>query len=246
MSLAATNEMIADRRCSTCPVRSHAICQALRGVEIDRLNSMRSPRKYRRGDVIWEEGSEADFIAIVVSGVADLDKLLPDGREHIVGLLFASDWLGQLFSERNKVTAKAVTDLELCCFPRQRFEQALGQLPSLEHEMFIRVLSELEETRNWLVTLVRKNAGQRVADFLLTLARKNDSPFCPHTDDASAIDIILPLTRGETASYLGLTIETVSRSFTKLKLAGLITMDGQRKVRILDREALTRYADPDD
>ena len=110
----------------------------------------------------------------------------------------------------------------------------MKESPGLEHRLLQQTLKELDEASDWMVTLGRKTAAEKVASFLLLIARNIDPTIAPGTK-AAAFD--LPLTRADIADFLGLTIETVSRQLTKLRADGVIRIENNRHVAVdnLDR-----------
>jgi CRP/FNR family transcriptional regulator, anaerobic regulatory protein len=177
--------------------------------------------------VSWA-GDDNAMCANVVSGALKLLKSTSDGREQAVGLLFEGDFIGQPFADSNDLTAIALSDTDLCLYPRSQFERVLADRPKLERALLERTMRSLNEARDRQLTLARKGAKARIAGFLDHLA-----------EGIGRSDIELPMSRGDIADYLGLTIETVSRQFTDLKASGLIEVErGGRRVRILDRDGL--------
>jgi CRP/FNR family transcriptional regulator len=218
--------------CSNCAIRSRAVCGVLSDSELVLLNEMSWHKTYPAGATIFVEDDDPVFFGNVVSGVIKLSKMLADGRQQIVGLLFPSDFLGRAYAERSQMFAEAATEVELCCFPRDRFQALLQQKPGLEHRLFERTLDELDSAREWMVLLGRKTAGERVASFLHMVARRSQNHGCAHTPEPAELRIQLPLTRADIADYLGLTIETVSRHITRMKTAGLIRLLSNREILV--------------
>jgi CRP/FNR family transcriptional regulator, anaerobic regulatory protein len=200
-------------------------------------------RHFRKNEKIWDEGDDTSYFAIIVSGAVKLVKLLPDGRQQIIGMLFASDFVGNLFSDKRTSFAEAATDTELCCFPRKEFERAMCDNPGIEHALLERTFQNLTQAREWLVTLGRKKATEKIATFLISLIDQTKKMHCENLPVASAKVVIeLPLNRSEIADYLSLTIETVSRHFTKLKKAGIIDFDLPQRIVVLDPDRLCKLA----
>lgn len=225
-------------RCSVCSIRHHAVCGALTDAELTRLNQISRRRMFAAGQIIMTDEDQADFFANVVSGVIKLAKTLADGRQQIVGLLFAPDFVGRAYSDQNPYFAEAATDVELCCFPRDSFEAILKDHSGLEHRLFERTLDELDSAREWMVLLGRKTAEEKVASLLLLIARRALMTGCPHSAPASALQFDLPLTRADMADYLGLTIETVSRQITRLRTKGAIKLVDTHNFLVPDIAAL--------
>jgi CRP/FNR family transcriptional regulator len=172
-------------------------------------------------------------------GVVKLTKVMADGRQQIVGLQFAPDFLGRPFIEESAITAEAATESEVCNFPRHVLDRLVKKTPELEHKLHRQALKELDEARDWMLTLGRKTAQEKVASFLYLIATHID----PECVDMSTFD--LPLSRADIADFLGLTIETVSRQFTKLRKENVIRIENNRHVTVPDMDRLMRYAGND-
>ncbi len=229
-------------RCGICAIRHKAICAALCADEITALNRLSRRRSVPAGQTILGEGEAHTIFANIVSGVVKLTKTLDDGRQHIIGLLFASDFLGRAFRRDNPYFAEAATDVELCIFPAAGFEKLLPDHPGLEHRLFQFTLSELDACQEWMLLLARKRAEERVASFLLMIAKRVPSVDCPPAENPGSIHFQLPLSRAEISDCLGLTIETVSRQMTRLKTKGVIELVNYREIVIPDIRALQQAA----
>ena len=215
----------------------------LSDTEIERLNAIARFKRYYPGQVILRDSDEPDYFANVVAGVVKLTKSLSDGRQQIVGLQFASDFLGRPFRARNPYFAEAASEVRLCTFERRRFERLVAEFPGIERRLFEHTLDELDAAREWMLLLGRKSAGEKVASFLLLVARRTRQVGC---DASAALDFArfeLALSRNEIADYLGLTIETVSRQITGLKRSGVIELDGTRTVIVPEIDRLVRAAE---
>lgn len=189
------------------------------------------------GQMVLAEGAHAEFLGVIVSGVVKLTKTLADGRQHIVGLLFPSDFLGRAFRSENKYYAEAATDVELCHFPRAAFEKLLGECPPVSHCLLKLALNELDTCQEWMLLLGRKSAEERVASFLMMIARR-----AALTASDGSVQFELPLARSDIADCLGLTIETVSRQITRLKSRRIIGLVSNREIFIPDIARLEEAA----
>jgi CRP/FNR family transcriptional regulator len=187
-----------------------------------------------KGRMILGEGDAQSVFASIVSGVVKLTKSLEDGRQHIVGLLFAPDFIGRAYRADNPYFAEAATEVELCVFPAGGFERLLKDHPSLEHRLFELTLSELDACQEWMLLLARKTAAEKVASFLLMMARRAANLGCAHSAGQEALHIHLPLSRAEIADCLGLTVETVSRQMNKLKDANVIGLLNYRDIVVAE------------
>jgi CRP/FNR family transcriptional regulator len=231
-------------QCENCAIRDEAVCKGLSADELLKLNRIARRRRVPAGQLIFGEGEPRDFFGNVVSGVVKLTKTLVNGRQHIVGLLFPPDFLGRAFRDENPYFAEAATDVEICVFPGSNFERLITEFPGLEHRLFRYTLAELDACQEWMLLLARKSAEERVASFLLMVAKRAARLPCAHaaTGMHPGVSFQLPLARADIADYLGLTIETVSRQVTKLRTKRAIELTGTREIRVADLDYLERMA----
>lgn len=228
------------RACSECGVRDQALCASLTDDQLAVLSRAGRRRYVAKGEsVIWA-GDENMICANVVAGVFKLSTSTADGREQIVGLLYPADFLGRPYAPSSNYTVDALTDAELCVFPRSHFEQALHDYEELERLLLQRTLDELDNTREWMLLLGRKTAEEKVASFIVQMSRRLAKGRC---GASTGEEFLLPLSRTQVADVLGLTIETVSRQMTRLKSAGVIDLPTTRSIRVLDRPALSARAE---
>ena len=214
--------------------------------QIGKLAQIAHRRNLSAGQTIISDGEPVDFFANIVSGAVKLTKTLLDGRQQIVGLLFAPDFLGRTYSENNQYTAEAATDTEICTFPKAAFQRLVDEYPGLQQRLFKHTLDELDAARDWMLLLGRKTAEEKVASFLLMLARRSIVAACELKNTSGAAAFDLPLTRADMADYLGLTIETVSRQLTRLKTAHVIRLDSNRVIKVPNVKHLAQAAGQDD
>jgi len=220
--------------CLSCEARHKGVCGALDADQLIRLNRYSSQRSVAAGSELLGDQEEVASYANVLSGVVKLAKTMADGRQQIVGLQFAPDFLGRPFHASSQVAAEAASDLKLCTFPKTLIETMIAEQPELEHRLHKQALKELDEAREWMLTLGRKTAAEKVASFLHMIARNVD----PERDAAGPTTFELPLTRSDIADFLGLTIETVSRQLTRLRKAGVIEIENNRHVIVPDMDRL--------
>ncbi|MCO4842007.1 MAG: Crp/Fnr family transcriptional regulator [Yoonia sp.] len=224
-----------EKNCSQCPIRHRAVCATCEPDELVELDSMKYYRSFEAGQPIMWSGDRMGFVGTVVSGTATIERLMEDGRKQTMGLLLPSDFIGRPGRDTAIYDVTAVTDVTLCCFRREGFEQMVGKTPHLSQRMLEMALDELDAAREWMLLLGRKTAREKIATFLMMLVRRTTIGNETNSDE---IKIVLPLTREAMADYLGLTIETVSRQFSVLKKEGLIVLDGKRNLSIPSSEAL--------
>ncbi len=228
--------------CDHCPVRNRAICSVLNSEEIAVLSSIGRCIKLSSGKTLFWEGEDPILVANVVEGVLKISTGTEDGREQIVGMVYPSDFIGNLFGAANSQSVTALTDASVCIFPRREFEQFAREHPALEHKLLERTMAELERTRRWMLLLVHKTALEKVASFLLEMAERTVEVSCQIHFALPGRKLTLPFKRQQIADLLGLSIETVSRQFTRLKQQQLIDLPSRREVIILDFDGLTAEA----
>jgi len=228
------------QRCLDCFVREKSLCSSMSDTELSAVSAIGRRRVVPDGHVVTWAGDASSTCANVVSGALKVTASTADGREQIVGLLFPGDFVGQPFTQEASLTVTTLTETDMCTFPRTGFERTLDAHPRMERMLLERTMEALNEARDRMLSLGRKNAQERVAGFLLEVAERAGS-----TDESGAIHMMIPISRGEMADYLGLTIETVSRQLTKLKTAGIIVFaKGERDCVILDRDWLDAIVNP--
>lgn len=228
--------------CDTCVVRNRAICAALDADEIEALNAIGRRRTLAPGESLIWEGEDSVLVANVIDGVLKLSTGTEDGREQIVGVVYPSDFIGRPFGGTTGHGVTALTESRVCVFSRRDFDGFAREHPALEHKLLQRTLSELDRTRRWMLLLGRKSASEKVASFLLEMAERLTGTTCETMGEAVTTRVTLPFSRQQIADVLGLTIETVSRQFTRLKAEGMIDLPSRREVVILDHVALMAEA----
>ncbi len=230
-------------RCAQCPIRNRAVCSYSSPEQLALLDDIKFYRDYAPGQEIFGEGELTTSLGSIVEGVASLQKTLDDGRRQTVGLLFPSDFIGRPFRPTAPYDAIAVTPVRMCMFRRSQFEDILSRNSSLERRLLEMMLDELDAARDWMVLLGRKTAQERLASFLLILARRQATLNGRPLQDGAQVPI--PLTREAIAEFLGLTIETVSRQFTTLRKLLVVGLPDRRSFVLTSVAALERLAAAD-
>ena len=221
--------------CHSCEARHKGICGALEPNQLQALSKHTTKHVVGAEQQITFEGEKTKRYSNILSGVVKLSKLTADGRQQIVGLQFAPDFVGRPFSKESDFAVEAATEVKLCSFPSKILEQLIGEAPDLESRLHHQALKELDEAREWMLTLGRKSAAERVASFLYFSAM-HINPEASQNGVSQQFEI--PLRRSDIADFLGLTIETVSRQITKLRQSGVIKIANNRTVEIPDLQKL--------
>lgn len=225
--------------CRSCEARHGGVCGALTPEQLLSLSKQTTRRQLEPGTTLLSDAVETHYYSNVLTGVVKLTKMLPDGRQQILGLQFAPDFVGRPFKMESALTAEAATPVKLCSFPKAALERIMGESPKMEHRLLEQTFRELDEAREWMVTLGRKTAAEKIASFLWLIASHID-PEAAKAGLAQSFD--LPLSRADIADFLGLTIETVSRQMTKLRKDGIIEIENNRHVTVHDLHRLEHRA----
>ncbi len=230
-------------RCEVCVSRQRGICGVLSSEQRERLVAIARRRVVPANQYVFRDGDEVISFASILSGVVKLIKTTASGEQHIIGLMYAPEFLGHTFADHHRFSAAAATEVELCTFPRASFARLLVEIPQLERWLFEFTVRELDLCRDWTLMLGRKSSYERVASLLLMIARR--ARYTGTIPSGNFAQFELPLTRSELADYLGLTLETVSRKISRLKSKGLIELRSTRDVVVPNIELLAAVANMD-
>lgn len=217
--------------CAECSVRLVSVCGALELSELEALERISHLTTFAPKSMLFDQGALAGSVFNVTEGVVRLYKSLPDGRRQIMGFALPGDFLGLALMDRYGVTAEAVTTVKACRFMRSSFVSYIDGKPHLLRRLHEFAGHELSLAQEQMLLLGRKTAEEKVAAFLINLQTRYGRI------GPMSVTVPLPMSRQDIADYLGLTIETVSRTLTKLarEKAILIVPDG---VRLLSAEKL--------
>lgn len=223
--------------CGACPVRTLTVCAALEPEELRRLADIVQTMRLDAGQTLFAEGEPADTLFNVTAGTMKLYKLLPDGRRQITGFLVTGDFLGLAMNETYAYTAESVTAVTLCRFPRRKMEALLEEFPRMQRRLFSMASNELAAAQDQMLLLGRKTAREKICSFLHMLSQR--ALRRGHKDNP----VHVPMSRADIADYLGLTTETVSRTFTQLKTSGVISLLEGNRIQINDMDQLIDIAE---
>lgn len=222
--------------CSKCTARSVSLCEAMADRDVDVLESLSTRIRASKGDIVVHEGESARNLYNITMGTVKLYKLLADGHRQIVGFLGMGDLIGMSPEANYPFTAEAVTSVNYCQFNREQMRTVFGEYPAMRERIFEIAANELSEAQEQMLLLGRKTAQEKIASFLLSRLRKAERL------GGGGNSIELPMSRHDIGDFLGLTTETVSRSFTSLKTKGFISLDGTSRVKLQDRAGLEALA----
>jgi CRP/FNR family transcriptional regulator, anaerobic regulatory protein len=197
--------------CADCAIRRFSVCAALDNAELRELEHLGRHIHFASCETVFAQEEMTTSVYNLLEGVMRLYKLLPDGRRQIVGFALPGDFLGVAASARHGFSADAIGAVTVCRFSKNSFARFIQDRPHLLRRINELAVRELGQAQDHMVLLGRRSAEEKVAAFLIgwrdRLAQLN----------GPSKTVALPMSRQDIADFLGLTIETVSRTFTKLE-----------------------------
>lgn len=220
--------------CSNCNLRELCMPLGLSAEEIDKLDNMvASRRKIKRGTTLFSNGEKFNSLYAIRTGFFKTCVASEDGRDQVTGFQMAGEIIGLdgIVNDHHTCDAIALEDAEVCIMPFDRIEDLSREINGLQRHVHKIMSREIVREHGVMLLLGSMRAEERLAAFLLNLVQRL------HARGFSSSELILRMTREEIGSYLGLKLETVSRTFSKFVEDGIVEVK-QRHVRILDAEAL--------
>lgn len=220
--------------CSSCNLRELCLPVGLSQNELDKLDHLISVRKkIKRGTALYSAGDPFSSLFAVRSGFFKTRITTPDGRDQVTGFQMMGEIMGLdgIVNDRHSCDAIALEDAEVCVMPFHKVEELSREFNSLQHHVHKIMSREIVRDQSVMMLLGGMRAEERLAAFLLNLVQRlNARGF-------SKSELVLRMTREEIGNYLGMKLETVSRTFSKFVDDGLIEVR-QRYVQILDADGL--------
>lgn len=207
---------------------------------LDETLALATLRRIEAKEFVFIEGDPTTHIFRVETGAVALFKVLADGRRQVVGFAYPGDLIGLGAQGEHVMNAQAVKPTRLRCLGMTALHRAAARDPELAFKLYEAVARELAAARDLMLTTGQRSATERVGSFLLAFSRRAER------DGQDPCDFELPMTRADIGDFLGLTIETVSRTFTKLKAIGLIELPQSNRVKLVDLAQLERLGAGED
>ena len=226
--------------CANCNLRELCMPLGLSPEELDRIDGMvATRRKVKRGTALFRDGDRFASLYAIRVGFFKTFIASEDGREQITGFQMAGEVVGLdgIVNERHTCDAVALEDAEVCVMPFDRIEELSVQIHSLQRHVHKIMSREIVREHGMMLLLGSMRADERLAAFLLNMVQRL------HARGFSQTELVLRMTREEIGSYLGLKLETVSRTFSKFVEDGIVEVK-QRHVRILNTTALKLIVNP--
>ena len=226
--------------CSTCNLRELCLPVGLNKLELEYVDKhlVTTRRKLARGATLYQAGAPLESLFAVWTGFFKTSLAWADGRDQVTGFQMGGELLGLdgIASRRHEVDAVALEDSQVCVMPYESLESLAQEVPSLQQQLHRVMSGEIVSHQRVMLLLGSMYAEERLAAFLLNLTKRL------HARGFSASQLLLRMTREEIGSFLGLTLETVSRSFSKFQAEGLLHVRN-RQIRITDPLGLQHIVD---
>ncbi|MGI9151007.1 MAG: fumarate/nitrate reduction transcriptional regulator Fnr [Limnohabitans sp.] len=220
--------------CSNCNLRELCMPMGLNDSEMQRIDEVvATRRKVARGDNLFRNGEKFNALYAIRTGFFKTSISSEDGRDQVTGFQMAGEIIGLdgIVSDHHTCDAIALEDAEVCVMTFDRIEELSREISALQRHVHKIMSREIVRENGVMLLLGSMRAEERLAAFLLNLVQRL------HARGFSQSELILRMTREEIGSYLGLKLETVSRTFSKFAEDGIVEVK-QRHVRILNPDAL--------
>jgi CRP/FNR family transcriptional regulator len=226
--------------CSNCNLRELCMPVGLNPEELARIDDLvATRRKVKRRETLFRNGERFTSLYAIRTGVFKTRVASEDGRDQVTGFQMAGEIIGLdgIVNDHHTCDAVALEDAEVCVMPFDRIEELSREVTSLQRHVHQIMSREIVREHGVMLLLGSMRADERLAAFLLNLVERL------HARGFSKSELMLRMTREEIGSYLGLKLETVSRTLSKFVDDRIVEVD-MRHVRILDADALRRMINP--
>jgi CRP/FNR family transcriptional regulator, anaerobic regulatory protein len=226
--------------CSNCNLRELCMPMGLSPTELERIDDVvANRRKVKRGATLFRNGEKFTSLYAIRTGFFKTCVASEDGRDQVTGFQMAGEIVGLdgIVHDHHTCDAIALEDAEVCVMPFDRIEELSREVNALQRHVHKIMSREIVRENGVMLLLGSMRAEERLAAFLLNLVQRL------HARGFSQSELILRMTREEIGSYLGLKLETVSRTFSKFVDDGIVEVK-QRHVRILNADKLKDIVNP--
>lgn len=224
--------------CQQCGLNDLCLPHTLTNEEIEKVDSIIKRRKpLKRGDCLYNTGDEFSSIYAVRSGSIKAFTIDTEGEEQVVGFYLPGELLGldAIDSKVHLSTAKSMETTSVCEIPFDSIEDLSATIRNLQVHMYRLLSREIRVDQELQMLLAKKSAEERISAFLMNLSLRYQQR------RLSSTHFRLPMARSDIGNYLGLAVETVSRTLTRLQTTGVLMVEG-KEVEILDLNALCNIA----
>ncbi len=238
--MAAMNHESIKIACSNCNMRELCMPIGLSHAELTRIDALIGARKkIKRGETVYHNGERFSNLYAIRTGFFKTCVTSEDGRDQVTGFQMAGEIIGLdgIVNDAHTCDAVALEDGEICAMPFAQIENLSREVNALQHHVHKIMSREIVRDHGVMLLLGSMRAEERLAAFLLNLAQRL------HTRGFSQSELVLRMTREEIGSFLGLKLETISRTFSRFVEDNIVEVK-QRHVRILNTDALQDIVNP--
>lgn len=221
--------------CEDCKIRLVSVCAAFEREDLEALQAMAQPVHFGARETLFLENDDSDAAFTVTDGVIRLYRIFADGRRQVLEFLLPGDFISIEGGGHHGFSADAITDVALCRFPKNQFATVVDHRPHVLQRLYETSARELIDSRDHMMALGQRSASEKVAWFLIHLRNR-------WMRMALASNTIpVPMSRQDIADYLGLTIETVSRTLSNFARERKIAIV-PHGIELLDVKKMERLA----
>ncbi len=224
--------------CGNCRLNSICLPLALESDDIQLLEDIiQRSKPLQKNQHLYREGDDFQSVYAVRSGTLKAYKTTDDGKEQVTGFYFPGEILGMdgISNNAHASSAKALETAAICEIPFTSLEKLSSLMPSLQRHFFQLMSREITEDQQLITLLSKNSADERVASLMLSISSRYARR------KLSATQFRLPMSRVDIGNYLGLTVETVSRVFSRMQKMDILQVDN-KEIRILDLPGLQKMA----
>ena len=232
-SVQITNPEHSATRCSLCKIRSYSFCRCLHDDELKIFQDISTEKKYGNKENIFIQLDESVKLYNITEGNVKIYQLMNDGRIQIIGFLYPGDFFGSYKNGKYNYSADAIGNVKVCVFDQEKLDKYIEKNISLAKELLHLTSHELTLAQDRISVLGKFGATERLRKFIFNISEQRKRIGWKNNP------ISLPMTRQDIADYLGLTIETVSREFSKLKTSNIIKILNSKQIFITDFKKLS-------
>lgn len=224
--------------CGNCRLNSICLPLALESDDIAQLDSIiQRSKPLQKNQHLYREGDDFQSVFAVRSGTLKAYRTTDDGREQVTGFYFPGEIVGMdgIANNTHASSAKALETAAVCEIPFSSLEKLSAMMPNLQRHFFQLMSHEITEDQQLITLLSKNSADERVAALMLSISGRNARR------KLSATQFRLPMSRVDIGNYLGLTVETVSRVFSRMQKMDVLRVDN-KEIEILDIDGLRKMA----
>ena len=225
-------------RCKQCPAMRHSVCGSVDERALRELGLSSRTRLMAADETVLIAGNDAAVVGILRVGIVRVVGTLPDGRHQVVGLLYPGELVGLPILGQSAFAYECATEVEICVFERSRFDKIVRQTPEMLQELYMSALADGNMMRERMMLCASQSTLERIATYLLMMLDRREVQMERLNLISQKKVAVSAISRRDLASYLGTTIESISRNIHTLASRGIVRIIDSSHFEVLDRPAL--------